>query len=59
MFWGIEDLVAVAALLGGAAAMIAIGLRVFRKPWPRLVWSALVLLIVLIVWAELAVGIFH
>lgn len=56
MNWGIEDVTAAAALLAGAWTAIALVRRYVPSPVLRPVLIAAVLLLVVVIWAELAVG---
>lgn len=58
MNWGPEDFIAGAVLIGLAGLGIELALRLFRSPRARLVGIAGVLFLFVLVWAELAVGIF-
>ena len=58
MNWGPEDFIAGAVLIGLAGLGIELALRLFRSPRARLVGMAGVLFLFVLVWAELAVGIF-
>ena len=59
MDWGLEDIIASAVLLGGAA----IGVWTVRRLAPngkvRLLGYGVVITGFVLIWAELAVGIFH
>jgi hypothetical protein len=57
MNWGIEDVVAAVALITAAVIGIALARRLVRKPSVRYILIAGVLLVVLAIWAHLAVGI--
>jgi uncharacterized membrane protein YfcA len=57
MNWGPEDFLAAALLLGGAAVGVELALRLPRRL--RLPVAGLVLAAMLLIWAELAVGIWH
>ena len=59
MNWGAEDFIAAAILLGGAMAGVWAVRRYAPNPTMRLIGYALVLAALLLIWAELAVGIFH
>lgn len=59
MNWGLEDFLAAAALLLAAGAGVAWALRRFQSRGARTAAVAGVVLAVMLVWAELAVGIFH
>lgn len=56
--WGVFDFVIVGALLIGASAVYEFGIRRVTKPVYRVVLSVALALTVLLIWAELAVGIF-
>jgi hypothetical protein len=57
MNWGLEDVFAATLLIGGAVlTIIAINHLVHRRP-VRILLIAIALLIVLAIWAHLAVGI--
>ena len=56
--WGLFDFVIVGALLIGASAVYEFGIRRVAKPVHRVVLNAALVLAVLLIWAELAVGIF-
>jgi hypothetical protein len=58
MNWGIEDLVAAVALLGGAGLALALVLRTVPGRLPRIALAGGIVLVTLALWAELAVGIF-
>lgn len=57
--WGREDFVFAGLLLGGAAVIGELTLRLAKTWRTRLTLGAIVGLAVLTVWAEAAVGIFH
>ena len=59
MNWGGEDYLAAAILLGGALIGVAVVRRLAPRPALRIVGYGLVLAALLLIWAELAVGIFH
>jgi hypothetical protein len=59
MNWGREDFLALAALLGGGCVGYELVARATQRPWLRLLGGAAVALVVMLVWAELAVGIFR
>ena len=59
MNWGGEDYLAAAILLGGALICVAVVRRLAPRPALRIVGYGLVLAALLLIWAELAVGIFH
>lgn len=54
--WSPVDFAAAAVLLFGAAAIIEAALRLVAKPLYRLLAVASILLVLLVIWAELAVG---
>lgn len=56
--WGLEDFAAAAILLGGAGLALEVAARVLVAPGQRLVAALVIAAILLLVWAELAVGIF-
>ena len=56
--WGPEDFLVAALLIGLAGLGIELALRWWRAPRARLLAVAGVLFLFLLVWAELAVGIF-
>lgn len=58
MNWGIEDFAAAAALLIGAGLALTIIFRSVRGRLPRLLSAGGIVLVVLTVWAHLAVDIF-
>ena len=58
MNWGLEDFAAAAALMTGAAIGIALVMRTVTGWRLRSLLISVVLLIVLAIWAHLAVGIF-
>ena len=57
--WGAEDFLAAAALLFCAGAAMAIGWRRTRSPALRTAITSAIALCLALVWAELAVGLFH
>ncbi len=59
MNWGAEDFAAAAVLIGGAAMGIWVVRRFAPNGMLRLFGYALVLAALVLIWAELAVGIFH
>ncbi|MCR5873458.1 hypothetical protein LRS10_04205 [Phenylobacterium sp. J426] len=59
MNWGREDVLALGALLAGGCLGYELVARATRRPWLRLAGAAAVALVVILVWAELAVGIFR
>jgi hypothetical protein len=56
--WGREDFIAIAILLYGATLIYELFIRKLRTKNQRLIAGVLVVLLVLYLWAELAVGIF-
>ena len=59
MNWGAEDFLAAFVLLGGAGVGVWAVRRFAPSPALRLIGYAFVLAALLLIWAELAVGIFH
>ena len=59
MNWGLEDFLAAGALLFTAGVLVVLALRSFQRPGQRAMAVAAVILLLALVWAELAVGIFH
>ena len=59
MDWDSADYIMAATILGSAALAVWLLLRIRMKPILRLVLVFAVLTAVLLLWAELAVGIFH
>jgi hypothetical protein len=57
MNWGIEDVVAAVALITAALIGIALARRLVRNQSLRYILIAGILLVVLAIWAHLAVGI--
>lgn len=58
MNWGAEDFLAAAVLLGGFGLAFELAVRVTRNPIVRTVTGLALGVLLLLVWAELAVGIF-
>lgn len=56
--WGVEDFVAAAVLLFTAGAAIVLALRTIEGRGKRVAAVAAIALALLLVWAELAVGVF-
>lgn len=56
--WGLSDFFVAALLLYGTVLLIELVLRKVKNPWHRLVVCLAVLLVLLLLWAELAVGVF-
>ena len=59
MNWGSEDFAAAAILLGSAGIGLWAARRFAAKGLVRLVGYAAILGVLVLIWAELAVGIFH
>ncbi len=59
MNWGIEDFIAAAILLGAAALGVWAVRRFAHDGGVRLLGYGVVIATLVIIWAELAVGIFH
>lgn len=59
MSWGLVDFVAAGLILFSAGAAIVLAARKFERPWPRAAAIATVTVAAALVWAELAVGLFH
>lgn len=57
--WGPGDFVAAAILLFGAGTAVVMGRRWVTRAVPRRMLTAAITAIALLVWAELAVGLFH
>ena len=57
--WGPGDFLAASVLLFGTGAAAVLALRHFERPRQRGVAIAAVALVLALVWAELAVGLFH
>ena len=57
--WGLGDFVMAALLLGGAGLSLELITRRLTSPVQRWLAAGAVLLAMLAIWAELAVGIFH
>lgn len=56
--WGAEDFAAAAVLLGGTGLALEGAARLLIDPGKRLIAAVVILGVLLLVWAELAVGIF-
>lgn len=56
--WGLEDFVAAAVLLGGAGAAMVLAWRTIAGRRKRVAAVGAIALATLLVWAELAVGLF-
>ena len=56
--WNLADFLIAAVLLFGTGALIEVTLRALRSKASRIVASVVLLLLLVLVWAELAVGIF-
>ncbi len=57
--WTAFDFMAMGALLGGAGLLIELVAWKVRKPAHRLLLAAGIVGVVLVIWVEAAVGIFH
>jgi hypothetical protein len=57
--WGPEDFLAAGIMLGGTGLMYVAAARAARTTAQRRVMGCLLAMMLLVVWAELAVGIFH
>ncbi|WP_338760366.1 hypothetical protein [Massilia sp. METH4] len=57
--WGALDFAAAAALLAGAGLAIELAMAKLRTRFARLAAGGAIVLVLLVAWAELAVGIFH
>jgi hypothetical protein len=57
--WGALDFIVAAALLGGTGSAYVLLARRLSGPRQRMMAGAVLLMALLLVWAELAVGIFH
>ena len=58
MNWGIEDLIASTLLIFGAGLAYEAGLHLWRRPRQRLAAAGATFVAALLIWAELAVGVF-
>jgi uncharacterized membrane protein len=56
--WTASDFVFAGVLLVGAGAIYEVAARTLRKPWQRMTAAAVLVLAVLVIWAQGAVGIF-
>lgn len=56
--WGSEDLLFAALLLGGGGALYELVARLSSGTRGRLIGGAAILFVVLLIWAEAAVGVF-
>lgn len=56
--WGLFDFVVAGVLLVGTGLAIELVMRKVENPQNRLILSAIILVALLLIWAELAVGIF-
>lgn len=56
--WGPEDFAAAAVLLGGAGIALEMAARLLVDPAKRALAGLAILALLLVVWAELAVGVF-
>jgi hypothetical protein len=59
MAWGAEDFLAAALLFGSAGLAFELAVRVVRGRGARVAVGLAILAALLLVWAELAVGLFH
>ncbi len=59
MNWGLEDFAAAALLLGAAGLAVELAVHVVRGRRARVAAGLAILAALLLVWAELAVGLFH
>lgn len=57
--WGFGDFVMAALLLGGAGVALELVMRVLHTPSRRWLAAGGIILALLLIWTELAVGIFH
>jgi ABC-type spermidine/putrescine transport system permease subunit I len=57
--WGLGDFVIAALLLGGTGVALELVMRVLHTPSRRWLAAGAIILALLLIWAELAVGIFH
>lgn len=58
MQWGLEDLISVLILVLGAGSLFTLVVRYVHNPAHRALIGLAVVLLVLYLWAELAVGVF-
>lgn len=56
--WTLSDFVIMGILLTGTGLMVELVIRKIRKPENRFALIAAILILLLLIWAELAVGIF-
>ncbi|MFD0836857.1 hypothetical protein ACFQ0I_13850 [Mariniflexile aquimaris] len=56
--WTLSDFVVAATLLFGAGLLLELVLRHLKKPKNRILLVAIIIVLLLIIWIELAVGIF-
>jgi len=56
--WNVFDFIVAAILLGALGVGIELALRVIKHPKIRLLWIAVIVLVFLLFWIELAVGVF-
>jgi len=56
--WTLSDFLVAGALLIGTGLLIDFAIRKIKNIWYRIAISIAILLVLLLVWAELAVGIF-
>ncbi|NBW76351.1 MAG: hypothetical protein EBR34_11195 [Sphingomonadaceae bacterium] len=55
--WGVEDFLAAAVLLGGGGLALEVAARLLADPRKRALAALVILGLLLVLWAELAVGI--
>lgn len=56
--WSLSDFVIMGILLTGTGLMVELVIRKIRKPENRFALIAIILILLFLIWAELAVGIF-
>lgn len=56
--WKLFDFIVAAGLLLGTGALIELAIRKIKKPEQRIALIIAILILLLLIWAELAVGIF-
>lgn len=56
--WSLFDFIVAAVLLFGTGLAIEVALRVLTSFWSRVAACGVILLVLFLVWAELAVGVF-
>jgi len=57
--WGTEDVLAAGLLLGGALVAVEVAMRLIHAPVRRVMAALVILAMLALIWAEVAVGIFH